>query len=866
MPRSVLALSLSLAIAAPAAAQLGSDEQKCVASVNAKGAGVAKAQGKLNGSCIKTLAAGKTDKLGAATAHECIDTDPKGKVENAGAKTTKAAEKSCDDAAPPAFGFAGADALNAAAAAETAEIARDLLGFFVDDAVIAKGTDKAGAKCQADVLKNATRLTDTLFKTATKAQKSALASATSGEELAAAFAEAADGSKATKAAEKLQSSAGKKCTDVDVGAAFPACRAETTEDLGLCAVRAARCRFCRALASGTALPLDCDTLDDANANASCAPGGTPAFTVLQDVMQRPGHVEPHTPGSGAPEEIAATQPIVELLGPDPDLNQVSYVRTYADDSATPREVILVVIPGFLGGATTFDPLARNLVAAHGAGLEVWAVDRRPNQLEDRLGATHAFEGANDPDCQQSPPAETCAIFEGAHFYFPDLDVSPTGDFPGPGDLDINLNGVFDGQLELDDGDGLRGPALMTHDDLRFMAYWGLDTYFRDWKLLVEDARAIVGAEGLVLIGGHSQGTTWSTSFAAYDFDPDPAVVVAGHSLVDGLMLFEGGGVGPGADEKPTLADYEATVLDLETPGGGDVFLEDFSGIPLQALGTSGEVASIAGFFQPDEPSLIQRTPTFGAGLISILLSAPATNEALGGMFLDDDLSGIGAFRASMGFIDDGPMVLQGPGLFFSDDFYIVQEDPGRLRTWRSFDDPDLPSCPPRAFDLSDGQSGCAILDNGPPSDPDQPASVDAPRLNGVEAEVTDLDDFFLTQFGKANGFEWYFSSSRPSLDFSYGNDSSGLVAEHLLVDPNDEGPLVITQNANVDVPVICFGGSNGLTPEPKSFERYLSSIATPPEQQRIHILEGQAHLDTLTAKANPTVGLLEAWIQELLAN
>jgi len=866
MHRLFLVSTLALVFgAAPAQAQLTSDEQKCISGLNSKGAGVAKAQGKLNGSCIKTLASGKVDKLGADTADQCIGADPKGKVAKAQAKTDKAAGKSCDPAMPPAYGFAGAEAINQAATTETAALAGDLLGFFVDDAIVRKSDDKTGAACQGEILKRTTKLTDTLFKAATKSQKNALATASNADELAAAFAAAANDPKATKAADKLQSGAEKKCGGVDLAAAFPACNAATTDELGSCATGAARCRFCRSLASGSDLPLDCDTLDDAAANGSCLPAGAPSVSIVQEVEQIPGHVEPHTPGSGALEEIATAQPIIDLLGPAPDLNHVSYIRTYTDD-ATAREVILVMIPGFLGGGSTYDPLARDLVQAHGASLEVWAVDRRPNQLEDRLGAIHAFDGAQDPDCVTSPPADTCAIFEGAQFYFPDLDRTPTGDFPGPGDLDLNLNGVFDDQIDLDDGDGLRPPALMAQDDLRFMAYWGLDTYFRDWKLLVEAARAVVGPDGLVLIGGHSQGTGWSSTFVAYDFDPDPAVVVAGHSLVDGLILLEGGGVGPGAETKPTLAEYEATVLDLETPGGPDVFLEDFSGIPLQALGTSGEVASIAGFFQPDEPALIQRTPTFGAGLIAALLQASATNQALGGMFLDDDLSGIGAFRASMGFIDDGPMLLQEAGPLFSDEFYIVQDAPGRLRTWRSFDDPTLPTCPPRAFDLSDGESGCAIIDNGPPSDPAQPSSVEPPRLNGVEAEVSSLDDFFLTQFGKANGFEWYFSSSRPSLDFSYGNDSSALVAEHLLVDANDEGPLVVTQNANVDIPVICFGGSNGLTPEPKSFDRYLSSIATPPAQQEVHILEGHAHLDPLTARANPTVGLLETWIQGLLSN
>ena len=83
---------------------------------------------------------------------------------------------------------------------------------------------------------------------------------------------------------------------------------------------------------------------------------------------------------------------------------------------------------------------------------------------------------------------------------------------------------------LDDGNGPRLPILMAQDDVRFMAYWGFDTYFRDWKIVIEQARALVGPQGVVILGGHSQGTSWASLFAAYDFDPDPANVVAGHSL------------------------------------------------------------------------------------------------------------------------------------------------------------------------------------------------------------------------------------------------------------------------------------------------------------------------------------------------
>jgi pimeloyl-ACP methyl ester carboxylesterase len=576
-------------------------------------------------------------------------------------------------------------------------------------------------------------------------------------------------------------------------------------------------------------------------------GWPPKGRVVQRVVHSGGFVEPHTPGSGAPAEAPAAPGLEALLGAPVDLNRITTVRTRwqrPGKGSPPPRAILVLIPGFLGGATTFDPLARDLVAALRGKLEVWAVDRRPNQLEDRLGSLHAFRGAREPECRTSPPAPGCALFEGAQFYFPDRDVRPFGDFPGPRDLDLDLDGVLDAQLPLTDAFGaLRGPILFAQDDMRFMAHWGLDTYFRDWKRLIAKARRTVGRGGVVLLGGHSQGTTWATLFAAYDFDPDPARVVAGHELVDGLVLLEGGGAGAGAAAKPSLTEYEAAVTALEAPGGPDVFLTSLAGlIELLPLGQVGEAASLAAFHQPDEPSLSQRTTIFGSGTVSFLLSAPATNRAVFGFFLDDDFSSFPAFRASIGFSDDGEN-------FYRTDlgaapFYQALSN-GALRTWKEFDDPTLPTCPPNVEDVS---PGCALLDNGPPF--------------GAEREVTPLDAFAKTQFGKANGFEWYFASGRPNLDFSYGRDASALVAEALARD-GDEGPLVITQNASVDVPVLAIGGSNGLTPVPESFASYLGSIATPEEDTQVHILGGYAHLDVVTAERNEAVPLVVEFIRRV---
>lgn len=120
--------------------------------------------------------------------------------------------------------------------------------------------------------------------------------------------------------------------------------------------------------------------------------------------------------------------------------------------------------------------------------------------------------------------------------------------------------------------------------------------------------------------------------------------------------------------------------------------------------------------------------------------------------------------------------------------------------------------------------------------------------------MTDLDDVLRLNFGAGNFVEWYFVDGRVSLDFQYGRDSSAL---------GDESLLAVTQNANVDVPVLCIGGSNGLAPSEASFADYLGSIATPASRQRIEILEGYAHLDVITAVRNEAVPILADWIASL---
>jgi pimeloyl-ACP methyl ester carboxylesterase len=565
--------------------------------------------------------------------------------------------------------------------------------------------------------------------------------------------------------------------------------------------------------------------------------------VEQVLVLTPGVQEPHTPGSGEPEELELTATPSAIVGEGADLNRVSTIRTrmtrpgHSEGKGRGKgrgpkpRIVFILIPGFLGGAGTFDPIARDLVRFYDGLAEVWAVDRRSSQLEDRRGALHSRADAEAAHARGDLAGVRAAVEEGTRFYF---------------DADLDGDGSPEPRFELPDrSGGLSSFLRLAQDDLRFAAYWGVDTYVRDWKALVDEARALVGPKGLVVFGGHSMGTTWTGVFAAYDFDPGPGVL-AGHAIVDGLLLLEGGGTGPPSPNAPDLAEYLATVEDLASAGGEPNFTEDLFGlVDAVDLGAAGEMTGVAGTFVPTDPSILQKTSIFGAPPISLLLGVPMTNRSLVGFFLDDDFTFNAAFSASMGFSDNAGNVEI--NLFaFS---YVADPEPSqrRLRTWKNFDDPTLPTCPPNdpSPRTGSGGVGCAIRDNGP---------EDGPGTWGREREVTDVNVLIASLYETANASEWYFVSGRPGLDLSFGRDSSALGAPEL---------LNVTQNHNVSAPILGIGGSNGLATREASFASYLGSVATPPEDRTVVILEGYSHVDVLSAADNEAVPAIVDWVETL---
>ena len=170
-----------------------------------------------------------------------------------------------------------------------------------------------------------------------------------------------------------------------------------------------------------------------------------------------------------------------------DLNRSFYLRYLAQSTPqTPARTVLLLVPGIYAGAANFDIVARQLVAAQ-PGLEVWAVDRRANALEDRSALKESLR-VKDPHI--------------AYRYYVTERGTPEGFSPVPA------------------------------GEVPFMRRWGLTTHLWDLHALVKRARTEAKT---VILGGHSLGSSLVSFYAAHTFEDGRP----GDAFIDGLVLLDG---------------------------------------------------------------------------------------------------------------------------------------------------------------------------------------------------------------------------------------------------------------------------------------------------------------------------------------
>ncbi len=321
--------------------------------------------------------------------------------------------------------------------------------------------------------------------------------------------------------------------------------------------------------------------------------------IRQEMVVVPGAIPPANP------EFGVETP--------PHLNRARALA-YSAEGKRDEEVerVLVLMPGFLGGANNFDYLARRLVQRSNGALVVWAVDRRSNWLEDHLGLDRA-EAEKNADIAKA-------------YYFARAPI-----------------------------DGKTFAGILPASELRFLSEWGLDVHVRDLDALIRAARRRY-PRAAVFLGGHSLGASIAPIYAAWDFGDH-----AGYELLSGLVLLEGA-PNPGAPP-PSQEAYERTGV-----GGG------FTRTSVRSIRTGNPVSSLEPFVSSDlfivaEILAMRAAPEFGTGqelspdadlyrnFFSLLFGSSepvqATNRAALGLGFDNDFQPLAFVRVSLGSLTGG---------------------------------------------------------------------------------------------------------------------------------------------------------------------------------------------------------------------
>ncbi len=196
-----------------------------------------------------------------------------------------------------------------------------------------------------------------------------------------------------------------------------------------------------------------------------------------------------------PGTTPAANPTTDESTPT-ELNATQVVRYRRDETPpAPARAIVVAMPGFLGGGGSFEGAARSMVrnGLDGEPIEVWAIDRRSNLLEDLRGAD-AAEALGNPEVAQG-------------YYYGGETVG-----------------------------GVAFEGYVGQDDVSYMSEWGLQTHVEDLRAVIQLIEASE-RQARVFLMGHSLGASFTEAYAAWRFEDGTRAVddLAGLILVDGAL-------------------------------------------------------------------------------------------------------------------------------------------------------------------------------------------------------------------------------------------------------------------------------------------------------------------------------------------
>ena len=539
---------------------------------------------------------------------------------------------------------------------------------------------------------------------------------------------------------------------------------------------------------------------------------------------------------------------VSQLGAPAACDNVSFLRfksRHAPADAEQADAAFLMVPGVLEGANGFEYMGRQMVymaeQEYGKHIEVWAMDRRANCLEDLTGVQAAEQGL----------AQGMSVSDG---------------------IDL-VTGYYYGNQSID---GKTFAGFRRSADLPFLTEFGMRQTTLDMRAIIQHMMPTPGmSKQKVFVGGHSLGGVHTSVFLAWDFDGDPSTLDdAGYNLVAGAFGLETQ-VTPVEDgyffgTSPLLPQAATDLLQVTKAANStdakmlkayktDLYMlkqgilprsVDIPGLFTAEVLALPEFMALAAAVAPDEDDdLLHRIPQDAAinnitnvihsRYVENMAARPQmedfhfTNEAYVGLVFDDDFEPLGLLQAGLGFLDNGPIV----------------------RKWRLLDTlKKIPGVDDLLQQLlgvtnlyigSDAGPSLRKLGQGPLyrwahrdeigdlDDPDFMDVTGSQRFTYLENEPVDMHDFIRALYvGPTNLTEWYFPI-RIMIDSFVASRSFA----------PDFGLEILHPEGVANLHSIVFTGSQGVKP-------INSGAQYPVPNQVKYEIPGYTHLDPMFEAVN----------------
>lgn len=544
------------------------------------------------------------------------------------------------------------------------------------------------------------------------------------------------------------------------------------------------------------------------------------------------------------ESVPAIHQIDDPMLPE-QCRDVNFLRFKTRDSgpdAAQADAAVLLVPGILEGANGFEYIGRQLVymakTFRSQDIEIWAMDRRANCLEDLTGMQAAEQAATVQE------AEDLIL---GYYYF----QQP-------------VNGKF-------------FAGFLQGRDMPFLVDFGMEQSTEDMYAVIQ---AMIPDPAVsrkkVFVGGHSLGGAHTSMFLAWDLDGDVATTEdQGANMVAGAIGFDTtiGNITDAVGASPAtvpVMDVQATLQQATAQAAAEGDTEADAGyrrtlrwietgilpknidIPLvfsaEAIALPEAVGLLAAKAPDEESTVLDRLPKSPVlkNLFRFFHTRDAnnyawgpfiddfryTNEAQVGLMFDDHFSILSFLQTSLGHLNGGAVVTKSP--FFN----LMRSIPILGDLVNAVSGPKqqhiAADAGPNRRSLGQGPlySWADMDEIGTPSDPTYGDQTGMVEYTNLTEEMVRMEDFVRALYiGETNLTEWYFPV-RIVVDI---NAASKPFAPQY-------GLHTYFQQAYKQVPtLLLMAKGGGLSfPMPDEPDRLLEVVD----------LEGQSHLDPMFASVN----------------